>query len=31
MARVLSEFGWQSDAPFFSIKAVTPPEDWDTW
>jgi hypothetical protein len=28
---MLSEFGWQSDAPWFSIKAVTPPEDWDTW
>ena len=30
-ARLLSEFGWQSDAPFFSIKHVTPSEDWDTW
>jgi hypothetical protein len=30
-ARLLSEFGWQSDAPWFSIKHVTPSEDWDTW
>ena len=30
-ARMMSEFGWQSDAPWFAIKKVTPPEDWDTW
>jgi hypothetical protein len=31
VARIMSEFGWQSDAPFFSIKSVTPAQDWDTW
>ncbi|KIZ07627.1 mannosidase, beta A, lysosomal [Monoraphidium neglectum] len=30
-ARMMSEFGWQSEAPFFSMKAVTQPEDWGTW
>ncbi|KAI8468105.1 MAG: glycoside hydrolase superfamily [Monoraphidium minutum] len=30
-ARMLSEFGWQSDAPWFSIKAATDAKDWSTW
>jgi hypothetical protein len=28
---MMSEFGWQSDAPYFSIKSVVPAEDLDTW
>ena len=28
---MMSEFGWQSDAPYYAITSVTPPQDWDTW
>ena len=31
IARMMSEFGWQSDAPYYSIKSVTDPQDWSVW